>query len=186
MEEEIIISGFGGQGALFAGQLLAYAGMKQGYHVTWIPAYGPEMRGGTARCTVVVSSDEIGSPLVCHPSCAIVLNMPSMSTFEPLVKVGGILVVNTTLISQQSERDDIRICYLPAGELAVELGDIRLTNVICLSALVEVMGLLSVDDLKDALPMALPDRHKDMLGTNAEAIDQGAAWVYHRAARGVV
>ena len=109
MQEEIIISGFGGQGTLFAGQLLAYAAMDSGYHVTWIPSYGPEMRGGKARCTVIVSDEEIGSPLVRRPSAAIVLNIPSMEAFEPAIKPGGVLVVNSSLVPQKSERDDIRV-----------------------------------------------------------------------------
>ena len=104
MQYEIIISGFGGQGALFAGQLLAYAAMDQNFHVSWIPSYGPEMRGGKARCTVVISDEEIGSPLVRRPGGAIVLNIPSMEAFEPLVKPGGVLVVNSSLIPRRSER----------------------------------------------------------------------------------
>ncbi|MCK4472347.1 MAG: 2-oxoacid:acceptor oxidoreductase family protein, partial [Anaerolineae bacterium] len=133
MQQEIIISGFGGQGTLFSGQLLAYAAMDSGCHVTWIPSYGPEMRGGKARCTVIVADEEIGSPLVRRPSAAIVLNIPSMEAFEPAVKPGGVLVVNSSLVPQKSERGDIRVFCVPATDMAIELGNVRLANVICLA-----------------------------------------------------
>src|SRR5512137_2600423 len=121
MQHEIIISGFGGQGALFAGQLLAYAALAEGRHVTWIPSYGPEMRGGTANCTVIVSDDEIGSPLVRQPSAAIVLNPPSFDRYEPLVQKGGVLLSNASLIPSASLRSDLRMLALPANEIAAEL-----------------------------------------------------------------
>ena len=107
MHEEVIISGFGGQGALFAGQLLAYAGMDEGRVVTWIPSYGPEMRGGTAHCTVIISDEPIGSPIIHNPTSCIVLNPESMDKYEPLVKPGGILVVNTSLVRTKATRSDI-------------------------------------------------------------------------------
>ncbi|RLC68017.1 MAG: 2-oxoacid:ferredoxin oxidoreductase subunit gamma [Chloroflexi bacterium] len=175
MQEEIIISGFGGQGTLFAGQLLAYAAMDSGYHVTWIPSYGPEMRGGKARCTVIVSDEEIGSPLVRRPSAAIVLNIPSMEAFEPAVKPGGVLVVNSSLVPQQSERDDIRVVYAPASEMATDLGNVRLANVICLAALVKVTGVVSLEAIKQALDDHLPERHRKLLDLNKQAMDRGAA-----------
>jgi 2-oxoglutarate ferredoxin oxidoreductase subunit gamma len=174
-QEEIIISGFGGQGALFAGQLLAYAAMEQGFHVTWIPSYGPEMRGGKARCTVIVSDEEIGSPLVRRPSAAIVLNIPSMEAFEPAVKPGGVLVVNSSLVPQRSERDDIRVIYVPASDLATELGNVRLANVICLGALVKATGVVPLEAVAQALDNHLPERHRKLLGLNKEALRKGAA-----------
>jgi 2-oxoglutarate ferredoxin oxidoreductase subunit gamma len=177
MQQEIIISGFGGQGTLFSGQLLAYAAMDSGHHVTWIPSYGPEMRGGKARCTVIVSDEEIGSPLVRRPSAAIVLNIPSMEAFEPTVKPGGVLVVNSSLIPQKSERDDIRVIYAPATDMAIELGNARLANVICLAALVEATGVVSLDEVRQALNDHLPERHRKLLGLNNEAMDKGAALV---------
>lgn len=177
MQEEIIISGFGGQGALFAGQLLAYAAMDSGYHVTWIPSYGPEMRGGRARCTVVISDEEIGSPLVRRPSSAIVLNIPSMEAFEPAVKPGGVLVVNSSLVPQKSERDDIRVFYIPATDIASELGNMRLANVVCLGALVRATGILPLEAIKQALDQHLPERHRQLLPLNNQALDRGAAYV---------
>ncbi len=173
-QEEIIISGFGGQGALFAGQLLAYAAMDHGLHVTWIPSYGPEMRGGKARCTVVISDEEIGSPLVRRPSAAVVLNIPSMEAFEPAVKAGGVLVVNSSLIPQRSERDDIRVVYVPASDIASDLGNIRLANVVCLGALVEALGVVPLEAVQKALDDHLPERHRDLLELNKKALQKGA------------
>lgn len=172
-QEEIIISGFGGQGTLFAGQMLAYAAMAQGFHVTWIPSYGPEMRGGKARCTVIVSEEEIGSPLVRRPSAAIVLNLPSMEAFEHAVKPQGVLIVNSSLIPHQSERRDIRAFYLPATDLAVDLGNARLANIICLGALLQATGVVPVEALLQALEDHLPKRHRELLGLNREALQKG-------------
>src|SRR3990170_3370558 len=125
MQTEIVISGFGGQGALFAGQLLAYAGLDAGRHVTWIPSYGPEMRGGTAHCTVIISNEEIGSPLVRRPRAVIALNMPSLDKYEPLVAPGGVLVINSSLTTRAPERRDIQALPIPASAIADELGDAR-------------------------------------------------------------
>ena len=175
MQQEIIISGFGGQGPLFSGQLLAYAAMDSGCHVTWIPSYGPEMRGGKARCTVIVADGEIGSPLVRRPSAAIVLNIPSMEAFEPAVKPGGVLVVNSSLVPQKSSRTDIRVFYIPATDMAIELGNVRLANVICLATLVEATGVVSLEAVRQALDDHLPERHRKLLGLNMEAMDKGAA-----------
>ncbi len=174
MQEEVIISGFGGQGSLFAGQLLAYAAMDQGLHVTWIPSYGPEMRGGKARCTVVVSDQEIGAPLVQRPSAVIVLNIPSMEAFEPKVKPGGVLVVNSSMVPDKSERDDIEVIYVPASDLATELGNIRMANVLCLGAVVEATGVVSLDAVAQALDDHLPERHRALLDLNKQALRKGA------------
>lgn len=174
MQQEIIISGFGGQGTLFAGQLLSYAAMEQGFHVTWIPSYGPEMRGGKARCTVIVSEEEIGSPLVRRPSAAIVLNIPSMEAFEPAIKPKGVLVVNSSLIPQESARDDICITYAPATDMAIDLGNARLANVICLGALVKSTGVVPLEAIEQALDNHLPERHRKLLGMNKEALHKGA------------
>ena len=175
MQQEIIISGFGGQGTLFSGQLLAYAAMDSGYHVTWIPSYGPEMRGGKARCTVVVSDAEIGSPLVRRPGAAIVLNIPSMEAFEPAVKSNGVLVVNSSLVPQKSERTDLDVFYVPASDMATEMGNVRIANVICLGALVQATGVVSLEAIEQALDDHLPERHRKLLGLNKEALRKGAA-----------
>jgi 2-oxoglutarate ferredoxin oxidoreductase subunit gamma len=174
MQEEVIISGFGGQGSLFAGQLLAYAAMDQGLHVTWIPSYGPEMRGGKARCTVVVSDQEIGAPLVRRPSAAIVLNIPSMAAFEPAVKPGGALVVNSSMVSDRSQRKDIRTIYVPASDVATDLGTVRMANVVCLGALAEATAVVSLNAIEQALDDHLPERHRHLLSLNRDALWKGA------------
>jgi len=174
MQEEIIISGFGGQGTLFAGQVLAYAAMDADFHVTWIPSYGPEMRGGKARCTVIISDQEIGSPLVRRPSAAIVMNIPSFEAFEPMVKPGGVLVVNQSLVPNRSQREDLRVLYVPATELATEMGNARIANMICLGALVKALGVLPLEALEQALDNHLAERHRKWLPLNKEALRKGA------------
>ena len=123
MQTEIIIAGFGGQGVLFGGQLLTYAAMDEGKEVTWIPSYGPEMRGGTANCTVVISDEEIGSPMVSNPQAAIVMNLPSLDKYEPLIKPGGVLVINESMVDRKPVRKDIKVVMLKANDIAEKLGD---------------------------------------------------------------
>ena len=173
MHEEMIFSGFGGQGALFAGMVLAYAGMDSGKNVTWIPSYGPEMRGGTAHVTVIISDQEIGSPLVRRPSIAMVLNSPSMETYEPLVKEGGLLIYNSSLISIQPERTDIRCVPVPANEIAGELGTIRMANMVMLGALVAATKMLPLGSVVQALRDHLPGSKAKLLEPNIQALHRG-------------
>lgn len=184
MHEEIIISGFGGQGALFAGQLLAYAGMDNGKHVTWIPSYGPEMRGGTAHCTVVISDEPVGSPIVRHPSAVIALNLPSLDKYEGLVKPGGVLVYNSSLVERAVYRSDIRVVPAPANDISLEEtaavldgkpGDARLANVTALGALLRATGVLPLEAIEAALAAHLPERHRRWLEPNGRALRRGAA-----------
>ncbi len=175
MLEEIVISGFGGQGALFAGQLLSYAALAEGRYVTWIPSYGPEMRGGTANCTVVISDEEIGSPLVRHPTAAIVLNPPSFDRFEPAMAKNGVLVVNSAIISSVSKRTDIRAIYAPANEIAAELGSTQMANVVMVGALVEATGVLKFETLDTVLEERVSARHRDKIPANKKALRRGAA-----------
>jgi 2-oxoglutarate ferredoxin oxidoreductase subunit gamma len=171
---EVIISGFGGQGTLFAGQILAYAAMDADKHVTWIPSYGPEMRGGKARCTVVVSDTEIGSPIVRRPTSAIVMNIPSMEAYAPAVTPGGVLTVNSSLIDLTSERDDIAVVYVPATEMAGEMGNARVANMILLGAWAAATGVVSVEQLGQALADHLPQDKQRFVGLNQEALRRGA------------
>lgn len=184
MHEEIIISGFGGQGALFAGQLLAYAGMDCDKHVTWIPSYGPEMRGGTAHCTVVISDEPIGSPVARHPSAVIALNLPSLDKYEALVKPGGVLIYNSSLIDRAVYRSDIRVVAVPANAISMEEtaavleqgpGDARLANVVALGALLQATGVLPPEAVEAALAEHLPQRHRRWLEPNGRALRRGAA-----------
>ena len=174
MQAEIIIAGFGGQGALFAGQMLAYAAMDEGFHVTWIPSYGPEMRGGTANCTVVISDDEIGSPLVRLPSAVIALNRPAVEKYEPLVAPGGVLLINASLAQRQTDRDDIRVVEVPANDLAEAAGSARYTNVVMLGALLAATGVMPLEALERAMQAHLPARHRSALEANFQALRSGA------------
>jgi len=175
MQEEIILAGFGGQGVLFGGQLLAHAAMREGKHVTWIPSYGPEMRGGTANCTVVISDDPIGAPIVKYPSVAVAFNNPSMLKYMDLVRPGGLLVVNESIVSATTERQDIRIISVPATETANQLGETRLTNMILCGAMLAAVPVVSMETLIATITDKLPRRKQHLLGINIEAIRQGAA-----------
>ncbi len=177
MHEEIIISGFGGQGTLFAGQLLTYSGMDEGMHVTWIPSYGPEMRGGTAHCTVILSDDDIGSPVVRRPSTCIVMNPDSMDKYEPLVKPGGLLVVNSTLVRTRSQRDDIQVVYVPANDLALELGSVKMANVVLLGALLGCRPLVPVHSVERTLETHLPEERRRIVAPNKRALACGVDFV---------
>jgi len=173
MQTEIIIAGFGGQGVLFAGQVLAYAAMDNDLEVTWIPSYGPEMRGGTANCTVIVSSETIGSPLVLNPSAAILLNLPSLDKYESLVRPGGVLVANSSLINRKPERDDIDVIFIPANEIAESLGDKRMTNMVATGAMLACLPVLSIEAIEKALEDHLPERHQRLLPVNFRALRMG-------------
>ncbi|MGB9674248.1 MAG: 2-oxoacid:acceptor oxidoreductase family protein [Anaerolineales bacterium] len=174
MQTEIIISGFGGQGALFAGQIMAYAAMDAGREVTWIPSYGPEMRGGTANCTVIIADEEIGSPLVLNPKAAIVLNLPSLEKYEPLVVPGGVLVANASLVNRPPQRMDIESVFIPLNEIAEEIGNRRLLNMVALGALLAKLPVLTLDQIEKALEDHLPERHKRFLEVNKQALRRGA------------
>jgi len=173
MHEEVIVSGFGGQGALFAGQLLTYAGMDAGYQVTWIPSYGPEMRGGTAHCTVIISDDPIGSPIIRNPTAAIVMNPPSMEKYEPLIKPGGVLVANSTLVRERSDRKDISVVYVPANDVAAELGNVKMANVVLLGALLATRPILTAEAIKQAMEDHIPQHRQQIVEPNKRALDRG-------------
>lgn len=173
MQKEIIISGFGGQGVLFAGQVIAYAAMDLGQEVTWIPSYGPEMRGGTANCTVVIADEEIGSPLVKHPPYVIALNLPSFDKYEPIMQTGGCLIVNQSMVDRGPERNDIRIILVPANEIAEQIGDKKLTNMVTVGALMANIPEISLEALEAALKGHLPTRHQHLLPKNYQALRRG-------------
>jgi 2-oxoglutarate ferredoxin oxidoreductase subunit gamma len=174
MQTEIIIAGFGGQGVLFGGQLLTYAAMDEGKEVTWIPSYGPEMRGGTANCTVVISDEEIGSPMVSNPQAVIAMNLPSLDKYEPLVRPGGVLVVNESMVDREVVRKDIRVVMLKANEIAESLGDKRMSNMVLLGALIANLPVLPLEAIEKALAGHLPERHRKLLPKNYEALREGA------------
>jgi len=176
MQTEVIFAGFGGQGVLFSGQVLAFAAMDAGHDVTWMPSYGPEMRGGTANCTVVIADEEIGSPTIKHPRAAVVMNLPSLDKFEPLVSPGGVLVVNSSLVNRDPIRTDITWVMIPAQEIAETIGPRRLLNMVMLGALIEKLPILTLSDIKAALDAHMPERHKKLFKSNVEALEKGAAF----------
>jgi len=173
MQKEIIIAGFGGQGVLFGGQVLTYAAMDSGKQVTWIPSYGPEMRGGTANCTVIIADEEIGSPLVKHPSLAIALNLPSFDRYEELLAPGGTLIVNKSMVDRDAKRTDINVVLVPCNEIAEEIGDKKLLNMVAMGALLTALPELTIQDMEKALEGHLPARHKHLLPKNYEALKRG-------------
>ena len=176
MQAEIIFAGFGGQGALFSGQILAFAGMDNGKEVTWMPSYGPEMRGGTANCTVIVADEVIGSPLVRNPKAAVIMNLPSFDKYESQVAPGGVIVVNASLVNRGFVRTDINGVLIPAQEIAETIGNRRLTNIVMLGALLQKLPILPIEAIEQALDTHLPERHRRLLPSNIQALRQGAAF----------
>lgn len=175
MQQAIIISGFGGQGVLFAGQLLAYTALDQNKHVTWFPSYGPEMRGGTAHCTVIIADDEIGSPIVRHPSIVIVMNIPSLEKYEDILEKDGLLIVNSSLVDRNPQRKDIQSVLVPAVEIAEELGNKRLANLVLIGAMLMRKPVFSLEQMEASLDQHIPERHRSMLQANYQALRRGWA-----------
>jgi 2-oxoglutarate ferredoxin oxidoreductase subunit gamma len=145
MQNDVIMAGFGGQGILLIGKMLAYAGMREGKEVSWLPSYGPEMRGGTCNCTVVISDRPVGSPVIRSPRAVVAMNLPSLDKFEPDLRPGGLLIINTSLINRGARRDDVTVVSVPANEIANELGNPRGANMIALGAYLGATGAVSLD-----------------------------------------
>jgi 2-oxoglutarate ferredoxin oxidoreductase subunit gamma len=173
MTQEVIMSGFGGQGVMVMGQLITYAGMLENKHVTWIPSYGPEMRGGTANCSVIVSDEEIRSPVIEQADAGIVLNQPSYEKFLPKIKPGGVLIVNSSIIDTKTGRDDIKIIAIPAGEIANELGKANLANMVCLGALLPALQLVNRNSVDKAIHSVVGKKKPEMLAINMAAVQKG-------------
>ncbi|MDF2790419.1 MAG: pyruvate/ketoisovalerate oxidoreductase, gamma subunit [Neobacillus sp.] len=183
MLEEILIAGFGGQGVMSMGQLIAYAGMLEGKGVSWLPSYGPEQRGGTANCAVVVSDEPVGSPLVTNPSTAIVLNNPSFEKFEHSVRPGGLLIINSSLVTKVSERSDIEIIEITATDIAADLGNARVANMILLGAFIERTKVVTSDSIIESLKKVLSKEKHHLIEVNKQAINKGASFVDLRGIR---
>jgi 2-oxoglutarate ferredoxin oxidoreductase subunit gamma len=173
MDLSTIFAGFGGQGILFAGKVLAEAALLEGREVLWIPSYGPEMRGGTASCTVIVADRLIGSPIVDRADHAVVLNPPSMARYAPFVAAGGLLVVNTTLIEAEPGRDDIEVLDVPCTALARKAGDDKLVSVVALGALIGARRFVEPESVHRALSVLLGQRHADLVAADIAAFDAG-------------
>ena len=172
MQTEVIMSGFGGQGLMMIGKLLAYAGLDEGKTVTWLPSYGPEMRGGTANCTVVVADKAIGSPLITSPKAAVVMNQPSLEKFAPMLRKDGILVINSTMIPVNSDRTDIRSFRIRADDLAAELGSRRSANLVMLGAYIGLEEVVSHKTLLKAIEKTCAEK-KQFIDVNRKTFMKG-------------
>ena len=177
MVEKNIFAGFGGQGVLLMGQLLAAAGMMEGKHTTWVPSYGPEMRGGTANCSVMLSDEEIDSPLITRPTSLIVMNRPSLEKFEDKVVPGGSLFVNSSMIDVKVKREDVNAYYVPCNDLAAELGNNKVANMIMLGAYLGKSKCVDVETVLDALLEKLGQKKAKLIPLNREALLRGAACI---------
>ena len=173
MTNEIIISGFGGQGVLSMGKILAYSGLMEGKEVTWMPAYGPEQRGGTANCTVIVADEAIASPVISSYDVVIVLNQPSLDKFEPKVKKGGAIIYDSYGIMNPPTRKDIRVFRIDAMDTAAELGMTKVFNMIVLGGLLKICPMVSIESVLKGLRKTLPERHWNLIPMNEEAIRKG-------------
>ena len=173
MEAQFLIAGFGGQGVLLIGQLLAKAAMHEGMNVSWMPSYGPEMRGGTANCNVILSDREIGSPIVNHPDILMVMNGPSLDKFEKDVVPGGKIFVDSSLVTRKVERTDVEVYYIPASGMAREMGVPTLANMVLLGALVKATGCVTEEGLDAGLMKVIPARKADMLDVNRKMLKAG-------------
>ncbi len=177
MTEQVIIAGFGGQGVMSIGQILTYAGMTENKEVSWLPSYGPEMRGGTANCNVIVSTKPIASPIVTGATAALVLNKPSLEKFEKAVKADGHILINSSLIDKKAKREDINAHYIPANEIAIELGNTRIANMVMLGAYLELTHVVSIESVAKGLEKVLGKEKEHLVEINIEAMKRGAACV---------
>jgi len=172
MTHEILIAGFGGQGVLSMGQLLAHAGLLEGKEVSWLPSYGPEMRGGTAYCNVIISDEPVGAPVVTEPTCLMALNRPSLEKFIGSVQAGGYVFVNSSLIDIKVERTDVKVYYIPCNELAAELGNSKVGNIVMLGAFIALSGAVTAKDILTSLSTVLKGK-QNLLEVNARALEKG-------------
>ncbi|HZJ82841.1 MAG TPA: 2-oxoacid:acceptor oxidoreductase family protein [Clostridia bacterium] len=177
MAHEVIISGFGGQGVMSMGQLLTYAGMLEGKNVSWLPSYGPEMRGGTANCSIIVTDEMVGSPIVTEATAVMAMNLPSLQKFEDTVKSDGLLIINSSLTDNKAKRDDIHVYYVPANEIADGLGNVRVANMVMLGAYLSKTGVVSPDSIIESLKEVLGPSKEHLIPVNQEALKKGAEWV---------
>ena len=169
----LLIAGFGGQGVLFAGKFLAYKALLEGKQLSWLPSYGPEMRGGTANCSVIVSEEPVGSPIVSKPDVLMVMNLPSLDKYEEATVSGGKIFVDSTLIERKVEREDVDAYYIPATRLAKEAGFPTLANMIMVGKLIKETGMVSYEGIRDALSKVVSAKHADLLEINLKAIETG-------------
>ncbi|MBU5626456.1 2-oxoacid:acceptor oxidoreductase family protein [Oscillibacter sp. MSJ-2] len=175
MKKEIIISGFGGQGVMSIGKSLVEAGVSEGLEVTWAPSYGPEMRGGTANCSVVLSDKPVGSPLFTHPTELIAMNLPSLEKFEPLVVEGGLIFVNSSVISERVARQDVKAVYVPCSRIADEVGNGKVANMVMLGAYIAATGALREETIRQMIEAMFTGPKAKLVPLNMEALKRGMA-----------
>ena len=174
--QEIVIAGFGGQGALSAGKLLAYSGMLENMHVSWLPSYGPEMRGGTANCHVIISDEPIGSPILNSATAVIAMNRPSLDKFEGMVVKNGLIVLDSSLIDRSPVRTDVEVYAVPASRLASEMGNIAYANMMLLGKLIARTGIVARESIEKALGEILPEKYRALIPDELRALDIGMAY----------
>jgi len=177
MTHEIIMAGFGGQGVMAMGKILVEAALREGKNVSWLPSYGPEMRGGTANCSVIVSEEPIGAPIVTEATAVIVMNRPSLDKFENTVIPGGALFVNSSLIDQKAKRDDIKVYYIPANDIADELGTGRIANIVMLGAYLKASGAANEESIMEIITEIFSGKKANVIPLNKEALVRGAACI---------
>jgi len=173
IHQEIVFAGFGGQGILSAGRLIAYAGMLENKNVSWLPSYGPEMRGGTANCHVVISEEQVGSPILNSATVLIVMNGPSLDKFENMVVKGGIIISDSSLAERKPERKDVNIYEIPATQMASDMGNLTYANIILLGKLIEKTKVVSKESFKKALEHVLPEKYHHMIPEEIKALEAG-------------
>ncbi|MFN2343398.1 MAG: 2-oxoacid:acceptor oxidoreductase family protein [Desulfonatronovibrio sp.] len=172
---DAIIAGFGGQGVMLIGNLLAYSAMESGLNVTYIPVYGPEMRGGTANCTVVISDEDIGSPIIKNPLSLIAMNRPSLDKFQPMVQDQGVVIVNSSLVDMElADNDRLKVFSVPANEIADKIGNTRMANMVALGAYAQATGILEIDVVQKSLEHVISAHYSHLIPKNAEALSAGA------------
>ena len=174
MTNEFLIAGFGGQGLLFAGKFLVNKGMMEGKEVSWLPSYGPEMRGGTASCGVILSEEPVGSPIVATPDVLVAMNLPSLDKYEDAVVPGGYIFADSTLIERKVKRDDVNVFYVPATKLANDNGTPTLANMVLMGKILKVLNDFGEDSLRAALGKVISAKRADMLEVNLNAMKLGA------------
>ncbi len=170
---DIIIAGFGGQGIQAAGMLIAYAGMIENKNVSWLPSYGPEMRGGTSNCNVIVSDEAVGSPILSSTTALLVMNGPSLEKFEDIVVPGGFIITDSSIITQKAKRTDIEVFEIPATQMAIEMGNVAFSNIIMLGKLIEKTGVVTVSSFEKALKKVLPEKKHYLIPEEMKALEMG-------------
>ena len=173
MNKEMIFAGFGGQGVMLMGQILAYAGMLEGQQVSWFPAYGPEMRGGTANCSIIIGDEPVGTPIVTEPSVVVAMNLPSLDKFEPMLPVGGTLLINSSLIDRKPHRTDVKTHYVPCNDIAQELENLKVANMVMVGAIIAASGVVNIDSVITVLAKKIFKNKPKVMPINEQAIRRG-------------